>query len=66
MTTQLRGTIIRTPDSSPGLLVVGGQQKTFRAAIGPTARAFATHFETLMKQIDEPVASKPNSSSVEF
>jgi len=29
MTTQHRGTIIKTPDSSPGLLVVEGQQKTF-------------------------------------
>ena len=29
MRTQLRGTIIKTPDSSPGLLVVDGQQKTF-------------------------------------
>ena len=29
MTAQLRGTIIKTPDSSPGLLVVEGQQKTF-------------------------------------
>jgi len=29
MTAQHRGTIIKTPDSSPGLLVVEGQQKTF-------------------------------------
>ena len=29
MTAQLRGTIIKTPDISPGLLVVEGQQKTF-------------------------------------
>jgi hypothetical protein len=29
MTAQIRGTIIKTPDSSPGLLVVEGQQKTF-------------------------------------
>jgi hypothetical protein len=29
MTPQLRGTIIKTPDSSPGLLFVEGQQKTF-------------------------------------
>lgn len=29
MTPQLRGTIIKTPDSTPGLLIVGGQQKTF-------------------------------------
>jgi hypothetical protein len=29
MTSQLRGTIVKTPDSSPGLLVVEGQQKNF-------------------------------------
>jgi hypothetical protein len=29
MTPQLRGTIIKTPDNAPGLLVVAGQQKTF-------------------------------------
>jgi hypothetical protein len=29
MTTQIRGTIIKTPDTSPGLLVADGQQKTF-------------------------------------
>jgi hypothetical protein len=29
MTAQLRGTIIKTPDNGPGLLVVDGQQKTF-------------------------------------
>jgi hypothetical protein len=29
MTSRLRGTIIKTPDSSPGLLIVGGHQKTF-------------------------------------
>jgi hypothetical protein len=29
MTPQLRGTIIKTPDSSPGLLFVDGQQKSF-------------------------------------
>ena len=29
MTTQLKGTIIKTPDTSPGLLVADGQQKTF-------------------------------------
>jgi hypothetical protein len=29
MTTQLRGTIIKTPDTSPGLLVADGRQKTF-------------------------------------
>ena len=29
MTPRLRETIIRTPDSSPGLLVVDGQQKSF-------------------------------------
>jgi hypothetical protein len=29
MTPQLRGTIIKTPDSAPGLLVVEGQQKSF-------------------------------------
>jgi hypothetical protein len=32
MTPQLRGTIIKTPDSTPGLLIVGGQQKTFTLA----------------------------------
>jgi hypothetical protein len=29
MTAQLRGTIIKTPENGPGLLVVNGQQKTF-------------------------------------
>lgn len=29
MTAQLKGTIIKTPDSTPGLLVVDGQQKSF-------------------------------------
>jgi len=29
MRTQLRGTIIKTPDTAPGLLVADGQQKTF-------------------------------------
>jgi hypothetical protein len=29
MTTQLRGTIIKTPDASPGLLMVNGRQKPF-------------------------------------
>ena len=29
MTPQQRGTIIKTPDSSPGLLIVDGQQKSF-------------------------------------
>jgi hypothetical protein len=29
MTTQLRGTVIKTPDNGPGLLVVDGEQKAF-------------------------------------
>jgi hypothetical protein len=29
MASRLRGTIIKTPDTSPGLLVADGQQKTF-------------------------------------
>ena len=32
MTRSFRGTVIRTPDVSPGLLYVGGQQKSFLLA----------------------------------
>jgi hypothetical protein len=53
MTTQLRGTIIKTPDSSPGLLVVEGQQKTFTlegAWKSPVAPMVKTSTRLLLKE----------------